>query len=405
MILVSITSHASAASPWHRRHHNRQEATATTTGCSGESCAYPQPSSSACSGDSCAYPQYSSSACMGKSCAYPQASTVVAADTWPTTTSAAVYDGALEDRANDKAAMKPVATTDASAGPYHLPVHRVAVDLPNSANPPSSGTESLVATTDNSSETTSSVAGASVNSKKGAVVWAVKNLTEMVTEIRATWAYDWSDRPETSFTGHWASSLPPNVELVAMIDSKSNFAALKSSSYKEIIGYNEPDAQAAPVSWEDAATQWPQVVATGKRIGSPAPANTKLVPGDWFYEFMANISVAGSHVDFICLHYYSPDGNVTTFQQYIEGIYNMYKKPIWVTEWAYVDYSKNAPYVPSDSTVLTTYMKSAVAMLEDLSYVERYAWFAVPWSSVQPATNMFDEFGNITPIGAAYSTL
>lgn len=101
-----------------------------------------------------------------------------------------------------------------------------------------------------------------------------------------------------------------------------------------------------------------------------------------------------------------PDGNVANFQKYIEGVYNMYNKPIWVTEWAYVDYSNYPAFtVPSDPSVIVAYMKGAVAMLEGLSYVERYAWFAVPYSSAQPRTNVFDKSGNITPEGTAYSTL
>lgn len=44
-------------------------------------------------------------------------------------------------------------------------------------------------------------------------------------------------------------------------------------------------------------------------------------------------------------------------------------------------------------------------MLNGLSYVERFAWFAVPWSNVQPASSLFDESGNITPVGTAYAAL
>ena len=50
-------------------------------------------------------------------------------------------------------------------------------------------------------------------------------------------------------------------------------------------------------------------------------------------------------------------------------------------------------------------MHAAVKMLNELSYVERLAWFAVPWSSVQPASNLFDESGSITPMGTAYAAL
>ncbi len=94
-----------------------------------------------------------------------------------------------------------------------------------------------------------------------------------------------------------------------------------------------------------AISNWPAVVVTGKRIGSPAPANIKLVQGDWFYDFMSGVEAKDSHVDFVCLHHYLPMGSVSDFQSYIEGVYNMYKLPIWVLEWAHVDHS-STPYRP-----------------------------------------------------------
>lgn len=225
-----------------------------------------------------------------------------------------------------------------------------------------------------------------------------------MTEVGATWTYDWSDHPENSFTID--TSVPAGVDLVAMIRTGSDLTSLKSSSYKEIIGYNEPDGNNPAVDVNTAISNWPDVVATGKRIGSPAPANTKLVQGDWFYDFMAGIKARGSHVDFICLHNYEPAGSVSDFQSYIESVYNMYELPIWVTEWAYVDYSNpdGVGVTPSASDQVA-YMQAAAKMLDGLSYVERYAWFALPESSGQPDTYLFDSNGNITPQGTAYKAL
>ena len=83
----------------------------------------------------------------------------------------------------------------------------------------------------------------------------------------------------------------------------------------------------------------------------------------------------------------------------------MYKLPIWVTEWAYVDYGKNPETVPSTADQVA-YMQAAVKTTNGLSYVERFAWFAVPWGSVQPASSLFGEFGGIPPpMGTAYAAL
>ena len=82
----------------------------------------------------------------------------------------------------------------------------------------------------------------------------------------------------------------------------------------------------------------------------------------------------------------------------------MYEIPIWVTERAYIDYSTDPPTVPSTAEQVT-YMQGAVKMLNGMSYVERFASLAVPWSSVQPASSLFDESGSITPMGTAYAAL
>lgn len=255
----------------------------------------------------------------------------------------------------------------------------------------------------NSSSNAGSASGASVSNKKGAGVWAVSGLGDMVAQIGATWAYDWTDHPENSFT--ISTSVPAGIDLVAMIKTSTDISSLSSSSYKEVIGYNEPDLSAGPgVDKTTAINNWPAVVATGKRIGSPAPANTKLVAGDWFYDFMEGIKAKGSHVDFICLHHYAPTGSVSDFQSYIESVYNMYKLPIWVTEWAYVDYNQNPPKVPSTNEQVT-YMQAAARMMDGLSYVERYAWFAVPQNDAQVATMLFNSDGSITAMGTAYKAL
>lgn len=190
-----------------------------------------------------------------------------------------------------------------------------------------------------------------------------------------------------------------------MIQSTTDLTPLATSNHTTLLGYNEPDRPAGPaVSVSTAISLWPSVLATNKRIGSPAPAETKLVPGDWFYDFMSGISKNGDHVDFICLHHYSPDGNVTAFRSYIESVHNFYSLPIWVTEWAYVDYAQDPPWVP-DMDSQNAYMQEAVKMLDSLSFVERYAWFALPENESQPGSFLFGKGGEISGRGTAYKGL
>lgn len=141
----------------------------------------------------------------------------------------------------------------------------------------------------------------------------------MTSNIHATWAYGWSDNPlKNTFMG----SVPAGVDLVAMFNNMSEYSSLASSSYQEVIGWNEPYAPAAPVDSATAARDWRGIVKTvGKRMGSLASAHTSLTEGDWFYDFM---TTARLHLPCTTT---PPDRDVSEFQSYIEGVYNIYKLP------------------------------------------------------------------------------
>ncbi|MCJ1453876.1 hypothetical protein MMC28_004225 [Mycoblastus sanguinarius] len=141
------------------------------------------------------------------------------------------------------------------------------------------------------------------SNNRGSVVWASSGLSTAASKIGATWAYDWSDNLSNSFS----QSIPEGIGLVAISTAKSDLSSSASRPYEEVIGWNKPDGSAAPVNSSAAVAQWPVIISTaGKRMGSPAPAKTILKQGDWFYDFMTAITAAISHVDFICLHFYSP---------------------------------------------------------------------------------------------------
>ena len=126
---------------------------------------------------------------------------------------------------------------------------------------------------------------------------------------------------------------------------------------------------------------------------------------------MTQIKAMGSKVDFIALHHYAREFNdidaaVANFKRYIQSVYDMYKLPVWVTEFAMVDYWQlGGEYTTPDDATQVQFLTAACKMLEGLEYVERYAWFALPQNSAQPPTHLFDTSGNITVIGQAYKAL
>ncbi|MCJ1239080.1 hypothetical protein MMC14_007073, partial [Varicellaria rhodocarpa] len=163
------------------------------------------------------------------------------------------------------------------------------------------------------------------------------------------------------------------------------FASIRAlkSKYTHILSFTEPDINDFSVA--SAIDLYPSLIETGLKIGSPAPFNTTLVPGDWLYEFMSNITAKELPLDFIALHYFSNDFNVTAavakFKKYVESVFRMYRLPIWVTEYAMISFDHGVlpkqvkvPRVETQAQFAT----AATEMLNGLVFVERYAWFALP---------------------------
>ena len=193
-------------------------------------------------------------------------------------------------------------------------------------------------------------------------------------------------------------------------DNPAAFASIKAagSAYTHILNYNEPDLNKITV--DDAINLYPSLLNTSLKIGSPAPGklDTNFVIGNWFYDFMVALRKRKYPLDFIALHYYSSTFDVTTsvanFRAYIETYHNEFSLPIWVTEYAMVDYSHGAApdqwRIPS-LAVQAEYAVNATKMLQSLPYVERYAWFSLSNNTNQPNTVLYRQ-GNITEVARAY---
>ena len=205
-----------------------------------------------------------------------------------------------------------------------------------------------------------------------------------------------SDNPAALFGG----SVPAGIDAVPMVNQSTNIAALASTPYAELLGYNEPDG-AVPVPVSFAIENWPAIVSTGKRVGAPASAVPRLVSGGWIDQFMTGIAQKGSHVDFMCVHYsgYVAGGDVNKFQDFLQSYYDKYKLPIWVTAWSMINYDVDPPAIPSDE-VQVKWMQDAVKMMNGLDIVERYNWEGLPNSKMDLVVD-----GKLTPEGLAYKAL
>jgi Glycosyl hydrolase catalytic core len=238
------------------------------------------------------------------------------------------------------------------------------------------------------------------SAKKGVSLWSsFDGSSRALGDVRASWFYNWS--PQRGAVS------APGVEFVPMIWGKASVNAGTISTAKAqgrvLLGFNEPDlAGQSNLTVTQALDLWPQLMATGMRLGSPAPAFGADRADGWFDRFMSGVKARGYRVDFIALHWYGSDfGSAATNQlrRYLQATYDRYHLPIWLTEYALINFSGSPKYPTLEQQA--QFVRLSTAMLQSLSYVERYAWFALP-SSHPGDTGLYSDGSTPTTVGLAY---
>ena len=130
----------------------------------------------------------------------------------------------------------------------------------------------------------------------------------------------------------------------------SNLNRAKESG-KVLLGFNEPDfASQSNMSVTQALDLWPQLQATGLRLGSPAVATGGATAGGWLDRFMTGARERGLRVDFITLHWYGSDFStaaVNHLASYIRAVHDRYQLPIWLTEYALIKFGSGGSTYPT----------------------------------------------------------
>jgi RNA polymerase sigma factor (sigma-70 family) len=240
------------------------------------------------------------------------------------------------------------------------------------------------------------------SSKKGVSAWSFAGVDTALSESGASWYYTWS-------TTHSGISGPAKVGFVPMIWGPGAVTptalAQARSAGPYLLGFNEPDMAAQSNMTVDRALQlWPQLQATGAVLGSPAVAYGGDTAGGWLDRFMSGARAKGYRVDFIALHWYGGDFTTTDavnqLRSYVQAVYDRYHLPIWLTEYALIDFSHGTrfPTGPQQAAFVT----ASTRMLAGLPYLQRYAWFALPASDTAPSTGLFRSGPVPTDAGRAY---
>jgi hypothetical protein len=247
-------------------------------------------------------------------------------------------------------------------------------------------------------------AAAAASVEKGVSVWAFSGLHRALSESGASWYFNWQ-------AGHAGIKNPRGVQFVPMIwgagsVTRANLREARHESHY-LLGFNEPDnASQSNLTVARALHLWPRLMSTGMVLGSPAVATGAATAGGWLDRFMAGAAARHYRVNFIAVHWYG--GNFTTgaavdeLESYLRAIHARYHKPIWLTEFALIRFGATTVF-PSASGQ-AAFVTAATAMLKRLTFVQRYAWFALPATPGDGTAGLFRPGAIATKAGRAFES-
>ncbi|MBK0383895.1 hypothetical protein I5M32_13080 [Pedobacter sp. SD-b] len=220
---------------------------------------------------------------------------------------------------------------------------------------------------------------------------------DVVAALNPSWFYDWGT---SDISTNNIQYVPLAFGLNAATDLTRVAGYTAKTDVNSLSGFNEPDnsSQGNIPDETTAAHAYKNLLRTGYRMGSPVTTQGQY--NNWLYNFMAIAATDTTRIDYIAVHWYdwdnwlsqhnaSPNASdvLTRFKAYINSVYNLYKKPIWVTEF-------NANTNRTTATQ-EAFMQLALPYLESDSRIERYAWF---FETNSPASVS----GNLTNLGQIY---
>ena len=244
--------------------------------------------------------------------------------------------------------------------------------------------------------------GTVVTPKKGVGHWG-ERLPEAPDLLGCSWYYNWTPWPAETAGNVRAGFIP--MIWSGKHATEEALAHVKSAGYRALLGFNEPDGEGqADMTVAEAIALWPKLEATGLRLGSPGTTTGAR----WLDEFMGEARAKKLRVDFLCLHWYGditkPDP-VGDLRKYLEGYWEKYRLPIWLTEYSGGDFDYHLRKTTVEDNA--KFARESIRMLEALPFVERYAWYAplVSRHDRQYSTvGMCRRDGTFTPVGLAWKS-
>lgn len=227
-----------------------------------------------------------------------------------------------------------------------------------------------------------------------------KGAANLKTGLNLNWWYNWNINERSTL----------DMEYVA-IKQNRYWPGLdqdwKALGVNHLLGYNEPDkSDQANLSVDEAIAGWPELLATGLRLGSPAVTDSAGSGQglNWLMEFLDKAEERNYRVDFVVVHYYrshwdpgDPDGAARQLYDYLKYVHEETDLPIWITEWNNGANWTNDSHDPTAEQQAEA-IQAMVEMLDDADFVERYAIYN--W--VEDVRRVQWDDGSLTEAGKVY---
>ncbi len=176
-----------------------------------------------------------------------------------------------------------------------------------------------------------------------------------------------------------------------------NRIATLQTGFNYLLGFNEPDnVKETNITTADAIKNWPLLYGKSNILVSPAIAGNLLTVDNWMDIFSKQTTI---QYDRIAVHWYK-GVDYKKFKSDMTAIYNKFKKPLWITEFApqTVSSSTATPGKYSQSEV-DTFIKEVVSWMRKTQFIERYAWH----DSKIGTSQLIDSNGQLTASGLTYA--
>jgi len=220
-------------------------------------------------------------------------------------------------------------------------------------------------------------------------------------DLKATWWYNWNISENST----------RDMQYVA-IKQQPYWPGLgqdwQARGVNHLLGFNEPNNSVEdayknltpPGSVSDAVARWPELLGTGLRVGAPAVTDGGY---SWIVDFVNQADAAGYRVDYVPVHYYRsyPDNNnaqgaANNLYNYLKSIYDVVKRPIWVTEFNNGANWTGDPDPTFDQN--RNVIQAMINMMDSTPWIERYSVY----SAVEEVRQVYYNGGGLTPMGVMY---